>query len=192
MTEERPADETPPTQPVYTPPTSAPPPAPEPAIAWAPMPAAPPPARPAQRSTLSLAAGIVLIVLGILGVLVALALLTIGREFVKQVDFTGLPGYTGGDPTAFVTSIVTYGGIVLLVCSTFYVVGGVGTTRSKEWGRVIGIVIGILGGLIWLGSVANIGRGGPRDDVSFAVVLLALHAYVAIALLFFWRNRAPA
>ena len=181
MDEDRPTESLP--TPAYSPPTAAPAAAtPEPPVAWAPPP--PPPMRSGGRSTLSLVAGIVLMVLGILGVLAALAVFTIGREIVRR--------FYGGEDPALVASVLTYGGIVLLVFSGFYVIGGVGAARSKDWGRITGIVIGILGSLFWLAGVGGAGRAGPRDDVAFAFVLLALHAYVAIALLFFWRGRAPA
>lgn len=174
------------TPPTYTPPP-VPPPAPQPTVAWAPPPAAS--AAVGQRTTLSLAAGILLVIFGALGVLFSLAVLTIGREFMKSFDFSSIPGMEpGADPSAIVTGVITFLGIFVLACSTLYIVGGVGVMRSKNWGRVIGIIIGILAGLLWLGSVAN----GSRGDVAFALVLLALHAYIAIALLFFWRNRAPA
>ena len=200
MTEERPAESaatpddttvTPPPEPppAYTPPTYTPPPVPppaaQPAVAWAPPPAAT--AAVGQRTTLSLAAGILLVLLGALGGLFSLAVLTIGRGFVDQFDFSNLPGIQGvNDPNAFVGGVITFVGIFVLACSTFYIVGGVGVMRSKSWGRVIGIVIGILAGLIWLGGLT----GGGRSDVSFSIVLLAIHAYIAIVLIFFWRNKA--
>lgn len=186
-----PAATPPPAPPAYTPPTYTPPPVPPPAaqptVAWAPPPAAT--AAVGQRTGLSLAAGILLVVLGILGALFSLVVLTIGRGVVQGFDFSGIPGAEGfNDPNALVSGVITFLGIFVLACSTFYIVGGVGIMRSKNWGRVIGIIIGILAGLLWLGSLAN----GSRGDVSFALVLLALHAYVAIVLLFFWRTRAPA
>ena len=204
MTEERPPEPTPVSDdtsvtpppppasppPSYTPPPIAPPVAPQPTVAWAPPPAAG--AVVGQRTTLSLAAGILLVVLGVLGALASLALLTIGREFIRQFNFNTLPGLEQvNDPGGFVESAAIFGGIFLLACSAFYIVGGVGIMRSANWGRVIGIVIGILVGLFWLAGVAGGGRtsGG---DMSFALVLLAIHAYVAIVLLFFWRNKAAA
>ena len=204
MTEDRPPDPTPEgatpdapppaaAPPAYTPPTYTPPPiappSPQPAVAWVPPPAAS--AAAGQRTTLSLAAGILLVVLGVLGVLFSLAVLTIGRSVVDQFDFSSLPGLQGNaDPNAIVSGVITFLGIFVLACSTFYIVGGVGVMRSKNWGRVIGIIIGILAGLIWLGSLASSGRAG--GDPLFALVLLAIHAYIAIILLFFWRTRAPA
>jgi hypothetical protein len=207
MTEERPTERTPAqdaqtpgeepaaTVPAYTPPTYTPPPvpppaSPQPAVAWAPPPTA---TVAGQRTTLSLAAGILLVVLGVLGGLASLLILTIGREFARQFDFTNMPGIDAGgaDVGAIAGSAVTFVGIVLLVCSAFYIIGGVGAMRSKDWGRVIGIIIGILAGLFWLAGLTNGGQG-RGDGIGFALVLLAIHAYVAIALLFFWRNKAPA
>jgi hypothetical protein len=196
MTEERPTEPasandatespTPPSYtPGYTPPPIPPPVAPQPTVAWAPPPAAT--AAAGQRTTLSLAAGVLLVILGVLGALASLALLTIGREFIRQFDMSSLPGLEQiSDPNAFVESAATFGGIIVLAFSTFYVIGGVGVMRSRDWGRVIGIVIGILAGLFWLASLG--GRGGG----STPIVLLAVHAYIAIALLFYWRNKAPA
>jgi hypothetical protein len=178
------------TPPTYTPPPIAPP-AAQPTVAWAPPPVAG--AVVGGRTTLSLAAGILLVVLGALGVLFSLVVLTIGRSFVDSFDFTNLPGVEGvGDPGQVVGGVITFLGIFVLACSTFYIVGGVGIMRSKSWGRVIGIVIGILAGLLWLGSVAGGGGQGRADGVGFALVLLALHAYIAVVLLFFWRTKATA
>jgi hypothetical protein len=174
--------------PAYTRPTSTPPAAaPQPTVAWAPPPTTTVAA--GRRTTLSLAAGILLVLLGLLGVLASLAALTIGREVIRQFDFSAVPGLERVDnPTAFVESILTFGAIFVLVCSAFYVIGGVGVMRSANWGRVIGIVIGILVGLLWLVGLTNGGRG----DSSFPLVLVLIHAYIAISLLFFWRTRTPA
>jgi len=181
------------TPPTYTPPPIAPP-APQPTVAWAPPPATTVAA--GQRTTLSLAAGILLVILGVLGTLFSLVILTIGRGVVQGFDFGSLPGVEGfNDPNAFVSGVITFLGIFVLVCSTFYLVGGVGIMRSKNWGRVIGIVIGILAGLFWLASLASSGQvssEGGRSSPLFALVLVAVHAYVAIVLLFFWRNKSAA
>src|SRR5262245_16181092 len=176
MTEERPADSTPATDdttvtpappaapastPSYTPPPIAPPVAPQPAVAWAPPPAMA--AATGERTGLALAAGMLLTLLGALGALAAIAALTIGREFVHQFDFSTLPGLEQvNDPRGFVESALTFGAIVILSFSAFYIVGGVGIMRSRNWGRVIGIVIGVLAALFWLAGVAGGGqaRGG--------------------------------
>jgi hypothetical protein len=209
MTEERPPEQTPasddtqatPTPdapppaaapPAYTPLTYTPPPiappAAQPTVAWAPPPTTT--AAVGQRTTLSLAAGILLVVLGAFGVVISLLLLTIGRSVIQAFDFRGMPGTENiNDPNALVGGVVAFLGIFLLVCSTFYVVGGVGVIRSRNWGRVIGIVIGILAGLLWLGSLTGANNVGGRNDLAFPLILLAIHAYVAIVLLFFWRTK---
>jgi len=189
VTEERPTESIP--TPAYSPPSSPPAAeADEPAISWAPPP--PPAAARATagpRTGMALAAGILLVVLGALGVVIGIATLTVGRELISQIDFSGIPGAEGiDDPKAVAESVLAFFGILLLVCSTFYVVGGVGAIRSKNWGRVTGIVIGVLGGLFWLAGLAN---GNPRGFAGLAV-LLAIHVYIAVALLFFWRTKATA
>jgi hypothetical protein len=197
-------DATSPTIPAYTPPAYTPPPVPppamaqpamaQPAVAWAPPPASAP--AKGKRTSLSLAAGILLLILGILGGLIALLIITVGREFAQQFNFANLPGFEGGDPSAIVGSVVTFVGIVLLVFSTFYIVGGVGVMRSANWGRVIGIIVGILATLFWLASFASTGQvgstSGRQGGEAFALVLLVVHLYIAVVLLFFWRTRASS
>jgi hypothetical protein len=56
---------------------------------------------------------------------------------------------------------------------------------------ILGTRIGILCGLLWLGSFANVCRA-PRGDTFFVLILLALHLDIAIALLFFWRRKSSA
>jgi hypothetical protein len=184
--------------PAYTPPPVPPPVMPQPAmaqpaVAWAPPPAAA--VATGQRTGMSLAAGIILIVLGILGALLGLLLATVGRGFVESFQgFNDLPGFNGADPGAVVGGIVTFFGIVLLVGGVAYIFGGVGVLRSRGWGRVIGIVVGIIGGLFWLASLGGSGQyangGGGGGGGLFAAIFLALHVYVIVALGFFWRAKA--
>ena len=199
------AEAPPPAPPAYMPPAYTPPPVPppampqpamqQPAVAWAPPPAATVATR--QRTSLSLAAGIILIVLGILGGLLGLLLATVGRGFVESFQgFNDLPGFNGADPGAVVGGIVAFFGIVLLVGGIAYAIGGIGVLRSRGWGRVIGIVVGIIGGLFWLASLGGSGQyassGGGGGGGLFAAIFLALHVYVIVALGFFWRVKSPA
>lgn len=197
-------DATSPTMPAYTPPAYTPPPVPppamaqpamaQPAVAWAPPPATA--AAKGKRTSLSLAAGILLLILGILGGLIAVLIITVGREFATQFNFANVPGFEGGDPSEIVGSVVTFVGIVLLVFSTFYIIGGVGVMRSANWGRVIGIIVGILATLFWLASYAGSGQVGSapgrQGGEAFALVLIVVHVYIALVLLFFWRSRASS
>ncbi len=169
-------------------PTSAPAaPAAEPVVQWAPPPA--PVVVPGRRTTLAAAAGVALIVLGVLGGIVALAILTIGRGIIDQFDFSNLPGMQDvQDPGGFINSVFSFVGILLLVFSAFYVIGGVGALRSAGWGRVIGIIIGIVGTLFWLPAIAGSGRVADANPM-LAYILLAVHAYAFVVLAFFWKNK---
>jgi hypothetical protein len=203
-TDQAPAEMPPAAPPAYTPPAYTPPPVPppampqpamqQPAVAWAPPPAAT--AATGQRTGLSLAAGIILIVLGILGGLLGLLLATVGRGFVESFNgFNDLPGFNGADPGAVVGGIVTFFGIILLIGGIAYTLGGIGVARSRGWGRVLGIVVGVIGGLFWLASLGGSGgyansSGGGGGGGLFAAIFLALHVYVIVALGFFWRKKA--
>lgn len=145
---------------------------------------------PGRRTTLAAAGAIVLIVLGVLGVILAVAILTIGRGVIDSFDFSGLPGM--GDiqnPGNFISSVFSFVGILLVIFSAFYVIGGVGALRSAGWGRVIGIVIGLLGTLFWLPAIAGSAGAGADANPLFAYVLLAAHAYCFIVFAFFWRTK---
>jgi hypothetical protein len=145
--------------PAYTPPTSTPPSAaPQPAVAWSPPPAEM--VATGQRTMLSLAAGILLLILGILGVLFGLLIALVGGTFVRNFDFGNMPGFNGGNPGEIVGSVVTFVGIVLLVGGIIYLIGGIGVIRSRDWGRIVGILVGILGGLFWLLGVVGGGLVG--------------------------------
>ncbi len=68
--------------------------------------------------------------------------------------------------------------------------------RSRGWGRVLAIVVGIIGGLFWLASLGGSGQyasnGGGGGGGLFSAIFLALHVYVIVALGFFWRVKASA
>ena len=152
-------------------------------------PAPPPVLVPGRRTTLAAGAGVVLIVLGVLGALFAIAVLTIGRGVIENFDFSTLPGMGDiQDPGAFVSGVFGFIGILLLVFSVLYVLGGVGVLRTAGWGRVIGVVVGIIGTLFWLPAIAATGQV-PDSNPLIAYLLLAAHLYAFIALAFFWRAK---
>jgi hypothetical protein len=145
---------------------------------------------PGRRTPMAAVAGIALIVLGVLGGVLGLAIVTIGRGIVDNFDFSGLPGMNGiEDPGNFIASVFSFIGILLIVFSAFYVIGGVGALRTAGWGRVIGIIVGLLGTLFWLPAVASSGQVADANP-AIAYVLLAAHAYVFVVLAFFWRAKA--
>jgi len=74
-------------------------------------------------------------------------------------------------------------GIIVVLYSVAYIVGGIGVLRTREWGRVMGIVLGIISGLIWLA-----GLSGDRGGVIVALVMLLVHVYIVVVLAIRWRE----
>ena len=165
--------------------------APPPAVAWQ----APPAMTPTKggRTALAAAGGIILLVLGVLGLLVGV-LFFAGTAFVNQLtDQLGtVPGLPQGTDlkSALASAIVVIGGIVVAY-SLMYIFAGIGVLRSKGWGRVLGILVGILSGLFWLAALGGGGSGDPSGGVP-VMVLLGLHVYLFVVLIFFWRSKARA
>jgi hypothetical protein len=163
-------------------------PAPQPAVSWAPPPA--PVAVAGRRTTLSLAAGILLILGGILGGLAGLAVAVFGNAIVRSLEDLGsLPDVEGMDTAAFMSGFIVFFGIIILIYSLVYLLAGIGVVRSRDWGRVLGLIVGILSGLIWLGSVATPDQPGVRDSIVGSLIAFGIHAYIVVALLFFWRTK---
>lgn len=193
MTDERAPDMGTTTEPVATPPPApvAPPPAPvaPPPAAWAPAPAAVA-AGPGQRTVLALIAGIIMVVGGILFGLAGLAVAVIGRAVIDSMgDLGQFPGLDGVDAGALASGIMTFAGILILVFALTYLIGGIGVIRNRGWGRNIGIILGVLGGLLYLGGLASPSTPEVRQGMGGTLFLFAVHAYMVIALLFFWRTK---
>jgi hypothetical protein len=172
------------------PPAETPPPAaPQPAVTWAPP---PPPVAPVsgQRTVLALIAGIIMVVGGILFGLAGLAVAVLGRAVIESMgDLGQFPGLEGVDAGALAGGIMTFVGILILLFALAYLIGGIGVIRSRNWGRVLGLVVGILGGLLWLGSVTTPDVDGVNQSIGGSLVMFAVHAYIVVALLFFWRSK---
>ncbi len=170
-------------------PAAPPPPAaPQPAVQWQ---APPPPAvaRPGQRTTLAAVAGVILVVLGVLGGLIGVVILGGAALFADLVE--GSVGTVPGLPEGmtieeFVGGVVGIVGSLVIAFSVAYVLGGIGVLRTAGWGRVIGITVAVISGLVWAGGLSG------RDGFGFAMVMFLLHAYVFFALVFRWREPATA
>ena len=183
--------------PTSTPPPIAPPampspavaaPAPQPAVNWAPAPT--PVAATGKRTPLSLAAGILLILGGILGGLAGLAVAVFGNAIVQSLeDFGGMPNVEGMDMAAFMSGFIVFFGIIILVYSLLYLFAGIGVVRSRDWGRVLGLIVGILSGLIWLSGLGGVNQPGAGDSLVGTLIGLGIHVYIVVALLFFWRAK---
>jgi hypothetical protein len=163
-------------------------PSPQPAVSWAPAPA--PVAATGKRTTLSLAAGILLILGGILGGLAGLAVAVFGNAIVRSLeDFGGMPEIEGMNVAEFMTGFIVFFGIIILVYSLVYLFAGIGVVRSRDWGRVLGLIVGTLSGLLWLASVASPDQPNARDSIVGSLIAFGIHAYIVVALLFFWRAK---
>ena len=164
-------------------PTPAAPPVTPPPVAWGAPPVA---AAAGQRTPLAMVAGILLVLLSIGGGLIGLMIAIFGSAVVKQLNLDQYGDFGGlNDPAAVVGGFLAFIGVIVVVYSIVYLVAGIGVLRSRGWGRTIGIIVGILSGIFWLLSLSGNGGGGL-----FVIVLLAMHAYIAVVLLFFWRSRA--
>jgi hypothetical protein len=162
--------------------------APQPAVSWAPAPA--PVAATGKRTTISLVAGILLIIGGILGGLAGLAVAVFGNAIVQSLEeFGGLPEVEGMDMQAFMSGFVVFFGIIILVYSLAYLFAGIGVLRSRDWGRVLGLIVGILSGLIWLSGLGGTNQPGAGDSIVGTIIALGIHVYIVVALLFFWRTK---
>jgi hypothetical protein len=168
-------------------------------VAWQ----APPPAvaMKGQRTPLALVAGILLLLLAIVGGLFGLLIIVVGATVINSLgsDVTNIPGYNG-DPAALFTGVFAFVGIIIIAYSLAYLSAGIGVIRNSTWARVLGIVIGIISGLLWLGGITGAGNAGTTGSAAAAtaggglisLVLFAVHAYIVVVLLFFWRRKPAA
>lgn len=198
MTDERPPEgapapapapgtEPPPLAPYVAQPTSAAPPpiAPpvaQPAVTWqAPAPVV---AVPGGRTGLAAAAGIILLILGILGGLMGLFVAVVGGSLAASLgDMVEIPGLS--DPRGVVGGVVAFFGILVVVYSLVYLFAGIGILRSRNWGRILGLIVGIISGLIWLGGLGQT----DQANIPFTIIMLGLHAFVVVVLIMFWRTK---
>jgi hypothetical protein len=151
-----------------------------------------------ERSTLALAAGILLILGGIGGILLGLLVAIVGGSVVSSLDFSrfnNVPDFNGADPGAVAGGVVAFLGAVVVAYSVAYLLAGVGVVRNSNWARVLGIILGIISGLFWLSGLTSANSaqstGGSGASVVFLILAIGIHVYIVVALLFFWRNRSP-
>ncbi|HUG30079.1 MAG TPA: hypothetical protein VMQ65_06180 [Candidatus Limnocylindria bacterium] len=164
---------------------SAPPVAPpeaQPAVTWQ----APPPvvAVPGRRTGLAAAAGIILLLLGILGGLLGLFVAVVGGSLSASLgDMVEIPGLS--DPSGVVGGMVAFFGVIVVVYSLVYLFAGIGILKSRNWGRIMGLIVGIISGLIWLGGLGQT----QQANIPFTIIMLGIHAYVVVVLIMFWRTK---
>jgi hypothetical protein len=144
-----------------------------------------------SRTRLAAIAGVILVVLGVIaGLLFLVMLIPLGQAATTPSSYASVVVDT--------VAVLILFAIILALASMGYVASGIGVLRSRDWARVLGIVLSVVGGLIWLGA-AILALGGPSIpgsgiDPSLAALLVALygglfliHLYVVVVLAFFWR-----
>jgi len=151
-----------------------------------------------RRTVLAAVAGILLLLGGIGGIVLGLLIAVVGGSVVSNLggQLGSIPELNGADPGAVFAGMIAFVGLIIVAYSVAYLLAGIGVLRNSNWARVLGIVVGIISGLIWLsGATSSNQISDPASAASstlFSIVALAIHAYIVVALLFFWRTRPSA
>ena len=198
------------TPPISTPPISTPPISPptEPVPTWS----AQPPAAPGASGTV-VAAGVILLVIAALAGLLAILLLLAGALMGQVGNLSpGDSGLTQEQIDALAgfgrSFIFVIGGVGLAV-ALGHLLSGIGVLRRQSWGRILGLVMAVLGVLLWalvmVGTLAASGqpvsaeylndRGLTMEEyqaiartgwivgVSLSGIALAAYTFVAVVLI---------
>ncbi|HTC86022.1 MAG TPA: hypothetical protein VK656_04930 [Candidatus Acidoferrum sp.] len=164
----------PPTAPGWAAPTQ-----PSAPVGWAPPPVAPI----GRQSTTGFAktAAILLIAFGMLLGLFGLVFIAAGAA-AGTIDQSFLVGVSAATLRDFVAGV----GIVVLVFAVIQILGGIGSWRGSGWGRVIGLVYGVLGTLLGLSALGSPARQGAGSGL----LILAVYGFITLALAFRWKSPA--
>lgn len=130
--------------------------------AWNPEPAAPAAATvPQSTSGALVAVGVILLVIAtLIGIVAAFAIFA--GAMMDQMP--GLVGGQSGLTQEEVRAAVAMGrtfavviGAVLLVIAVAHLASGIGVLRRRGWARIVGLVLGVIGVLVWtLGLLGNV------------------------------------
>lgn len=138
----------------------------------------------AQRPGMVTAAGIILIVLG------AITLLFGAIFLLGAAIFTGAAGSIGeatDAPAGAATLLGAAGGLLIVLAvlvlawGVLDIVVGIKAMGGRSWARITGIVLGVIGALLSLGSLAGSLEGGVQG-VIINIALAAAYAFVIFAL----------
>jgi hypothetical protein len=181
MSEERPGGVEPPS--LADPPDPVPPVPPVAPVAWQAPVATPLP--PGRTSAVS-GAAIILLVLGVIGLLAGLAVAASGAVIGRggNQSFEGLPGFPAGSAPA-IGGFVVIVGVLIVVYSLAYIASGIGVLRMRDWGRILGVVLSIISGIVWLR--ASTGAAATAGAFVVPGALLVARLYVIFALAARWR-----
>jgi hypothetical protein len=142
------------------------------------------PSRAASPTVAAVLAGLLLVLLGLLWTVFCGAVLGLGR--LESVAPRGFQGPVIPDASAGLLAPTL---IALLVFGVIEVIVGILVWRGNEAARVVGIVYGVAFALLWVAGVA-VGLPALGDSATvIAVVMIIVHAYVALSLGFAWKRR---
>ena len=131
-------------------------------------------------------AAVILLIYGIpaliFGGLVTLVALSIGDEFTRQLraqlEAEGLAIDVGA-----MLRVVVVVFVIVLVLGLLHLVAAIGVFLHKSWGRLLGIVLGVLGVLLGVLSVVPALGVGESGSLVFGVLLLLGYGLVVLGLL---------
>jgi hypothetical protein len=127
------------------------------------------------------AAGVVLIVCGVLVGLLGLLFVLGGSLIGSMGDAPELQEQLGGVPAAFGGFIATIG-LIVVVYGIAQVVTGIYVFPGKSWARIAGLILAVLGGLLALLGMFPSDQGVNAGGIIVSLVILAAYAFTAWAL----------
>lgn len=170
-------DSTPPPQAPYQPPPDNPPAPPPPAAPPANWGGDAPAARMARPGAVT-AAGIVMIVLGVLTLLLGLLFLVGAAAIGGAANSPGLNsqiGSLGGAVGGFIAVVAA----IVIAFGALQVIAGINILPGKNWARITAIVLAVIAGLLSLPGLFARNAGG---GVVISIVVIAAYAFTIWAL----------
>jgi len=135
-------------------------------------------------SGLDRVAAALLLFMGGITTLVGVFLLVSAAILKGAADQTGVSGLGAvvGGTLAVVAVIVLAVGLVEML-------GGVGVWRGSAWGRVVGLIYGVIGLLLGLAVTLDAATtsSGTRDSAVGGIVFLAVYSVITLVLAIGWR-----
>ena len=129
----------------------------EPSPAWD---ASPQPAVPqGGASGAVVGAGVILLVIATLLAIFAIFAVFIGLIMGEMPNFSGDTGLTPEETEAFMnfgrTFVIVFGAVAVAF-AVAHLVSGLGVLRRRGWARIVGLVLSVLGVLVWLLILASV------------------------------------
>jgi hypothetical protein len=137
---------------------------------------------PVARPGLVTAAGVVLIVLGVLTLVIGVFGIIGAAAFA---GVAGSLGETADAPAGFGNMMGAFAGLVVVVVilvlawGVLQIVAGAKSLSGRNWARITGIVVGVIGALLFLAGLTNPDAG---NGIFVNIAIAAAYVFVVIAL----------